>query len=94
MSSEVTPTPEVTPQVKNSIFNFLNYFIISRFFVILIGMFIGAGLVLKFNPEPKILRAKIDYLESENLKLKKQIDMNMIVIKNYQGEVRNSVKLP
>lgn len=97
MSNEIDQTqPELSPRdsVKNSILNFFNSFIMSRFFSALIGIFIGSGIVLKFNPEPIMLKQKIVSLENENSSLKKEILKNLLIIKNSQGEIKDSIKLP
>lgn len=75
-------------------FNFFYMLFTTKIFVILFGMFIGAGLVLKFNPEVKMLNAKIDFLQKENLKLNEEVNKNRVVIKNYSGEIKNSIQLP
>jgi len=96
-----TTQPEITKRKvyitvnrPESKFNFFYRLLATKIFVILFGMFIGAGLVLKFNPEVKILNAKIDFLQKENLKLNEEINKNRVIIKNYSGEIKNSIKLP
>lgn len=49
-------------------------FLISRFFLMSFGIFIGAGIVVKFSPETKNLKIQIEQLKEENKKLKIMID--------------------
>ena len=84
----------ITVDRKESKFYFFYRLFTTKIFVILFGMFIGAGLVLKFNPEVKMLNAKIDFLQKENLKLNEEVNSNRVVIKNYSGEIKNSIQLP
>lgn len=95
MSNDIQTTQN-TPNLEsnNNKFAFFYNFITTRFFIILFGMFIGAGIVLKFNPEIKLLNAKIVSLQEENFKLKNEIERKAVIIKNYKGEIRNSVNLP
>lgn len=97
MSNEINPiTPDlpVKENARNSVLAFFSSLFLSRIFSIFVGMFIGSGIVLKFNPELIMLKNKVVLLETENTNLKKEILNNMLIIKNSQGEIKNSVKLP
>lgn len=95
MSNDIQ-IPQNSPQTEppKSKFYFFYSLISTKFFIILFGMFIGAGIILKFNPEVRILNDKINSLQQENSKLKDEISRKTIIIKNYQGEIRSSVNLP
>jgi len=73
-----TPVPESVPEVKkNSIFKIMNcllLFLFSRFLLLLFGIFIGIGIVIKFSPETKSLKQQINVLKQENAKLKSMLD--------------------
>lgn len=95
MSNDINQNTTQNPiVVKESKFKFFYNLITTRFFIIIAGMFIGAGIVLKFNPEIKILNNKVNFLEIENSKLKEELARKSIIIKNYNGEIRNSIELP
>ena len=49
---------------------------------------------VKFNPETTFLRSEVKRLESENIKLKKDLTESIVYIQNAKMEIRNSVKLP
>jgi hypothetical protein len=77
-----SPIPVVSTtgigEVKtNSIFKTMNYlvsFLFSRFLLLLFGIFIGIGIVVKFSPETKSLKQQINALKQENDKLKSMLD--------------------
>ena len=87
--STTTPIPAIE---KENTLNFsyrILLFLVSRFFLLFFGIFIGVGIVVKLNPETNNLKAQIKVLkeENENLKLlfKKQ--------NTNWGEIKNSIIL-
>lgn len=92
-----TTTPEATkPSEETAVKTFkenfsLNViksffvFLISRFFLLCFGIFIGIGIVIKFSPEIKKLKEEIEILKKENIILKttsKDNNINWSQIKN------------
>lgn len=64
-------------------------FAMSRFFLMCFGIFIGAGIVVKFSPETNNLKVQIKNLQEENEKLK-------VLLKNNNtswGEIKDSIIL-
>ena len=90
----VTTQPPILPEIKPNIFTVLNnafLFLISRFFLLSFGIFIGVGVVVKFSPETKNLKAQIKKLTEENDKLKNSINKN--ATNSNWGDIKNSIIL-
>ena len=94
MSNDINQTPQIIIPEKKSVFDFFLPFLQSKFFTISFGIFIGLGMGVKFNPETTFLRSEVKRLESENIKLKKDLTESIVYIQNAKMEIRNSVKLP
>jgi len=89
-----TLPPEHLDKIDNTnLFTILHsgfIFIMSRFFLLFFGIFVGVGIVVKFSPETKNLKEQVKKLESENQNLK-----IMLKEKNYTnwGDIKNSIIL-
>lgn len=66
-------------------------FIMSRFFLLFFGIFIGIGIVVKFSPESNNLKEQIKILNEENNKLKNLINKN--TTNSNWGDIKNSIIL-
>lgn len=90
-----TTVPPLSPiEVKPNIFRVINdlfLFLMSRFFLLCFGIFIGVGIVVKFSPETKDLKQQIKILTEENNKLKNAINKNTTNL-NW-GDIKNSIIL-
>lgn len=64
-------------------------FVMSRFFLMGFGIFIGAGIVVKFSPETNNLKAQIKTLKEENEKLKVLLKTN----NSNWSEIKDSIIL-
>jgi hypothetical protein len=86
-----TPNPEIK---ENNIFKVINnlfLFLVSRFFILSFGIFIGIGIVVKFSPQVKSLNQQIQILNKENDELKNRLDKSSSNV-NW-GSIKDSVIL-
>lgn len=90
-----TSIPSEVDQINTSnIFSIIHSgfaFIMSRFFLLFFGIFIGIGIVVKFSPETKNLKEQIKILTEENNKLKNLINKN--TTNSNWGDIKNSIIL-
>jgi hypothetical protein len=94
-----TPNPintgTLNPEIKeNNIFKFINIlflFLVSRFFILCFGIFIGIGIVVKFSPQVKSLNQQIQILNKENTELKSKLDKSSSNV-NW-GNIKDSIIL-